>query len=85
MRLIDAEPVQRSTTSANRTTEKVMRLAAQLTNSGKTGHAIRTHVTRGYLLRLGFRPEKRGGVLMCFSHPVLPKTFPTSMPGSDPA
>lgn len=33
--------------------------------------AIRVAVTRGWLMKLGFKPAVRGGVLMIRSHPII--------------
>lgn len=44
-----------------------------LDETGKRDCTIRTAVSRRYLMRLGFKPLKRGGELMLGAHPVISK------------
>lgn len=51
--------------------ERVETLARALDDSGRSGSEIRVKATRETLRRT-FKPEKRGGPLMCGGHEVVP-------------
>jgi len=60
--------------------ERVARLADSLDATGRPYSEIRVKATRE-TLRKAFKPEKRGGPLMCGRHVVTPLQFANPEPG----
>lgn len=60
--------------------ERVETLARALDDSGRSDSEIRVKATRETLRRT-FKPEKRGGPLMCGSHQVTPISVVDPEPG----
>jgi hypothetical protein len=59
--------------------ERVITLAASLDDTGRPTSPISVRATRE-TLRRSFKPEKRGGPLMCGAHEVIPVQFANPEP-----
>jgi hypothetical protein len=57
------------------TAEAVRAIAEAYDAAGKPEHPITTRSSRSYMRRL-FKPEKRGGALMCGKHEVVVRKAP---------